>query len=64
MYIIVECDGYIRSAIDVRGQANKYGEPKKFKTKKDAQAWIKKHSYGGMSFHYEIMKEVLPDGQL
>lgn len=57
MYIIVEVDGFIRSAIDKTGKANKYGEPKLFKTKKDAQKWIDRRSYDGMSFHYEI-KEV------
>ena len=57
MYIIVEVDGFIRSAINKQGKPDKYSEPKRFETKKKAQAWIDKHSYTGMSFRYEIKKE-------
>lgn len=56
MYNIVEVDGIIRSCIDVHNKANKYGTPKEFKTKKDAQKWIERRTYKGMSFHYEIVK--------
>lgn len=56
-YIIVEVDGFIRSAIDTKGKPNKYGTPKEFKTRKDAQAWIDKKTYVGMSWHYEIVKK-------
>lgn len=57
MYIIIKVDGKLRNAIDIKGQPNKYGQPKEFKTRKQAQAWIDKKSYYGMSFKYEI-KEV------
>lgn len=57
MFYIVEVDGHVRQIIDTKGKANKYGEPKLFKSRKDAEAWILKHSYKGMSFHYEI-KEI------
>lgn len=55
-FIIVEVDGIIRSAICKDGKANKYGEPKIFKTLREAQKWIDKHSYAGMSFKYEIVE--------
>ena len=54
MYYIVEVDGKLRQIIDTKGKANCYGDPKLFKTRKDAEAWTLKHSYKGMSFHYEI----------
>lgn len=59
MWYIVYVDnsghGY-QAIIDKAGKPNKYGERKIFKTKKDAQAWIDKKSYWGMSFHYELKK--------
>ena len=54
MYRIVKVDGAIRQSIDKTGAPNRYGEPKLFKTKKDAQKWIDKKSYPLMSFYYEI----------
>lgn len=54
MYYIVEVEGIIRSIIDKKGKANKYGEPKLFKTKKEADNWILKKSYKGMTHHYEV----------
>lgn len=54
MYRIVKVDGAIKQSIDKTGVPNRYGEPKLFKTKKDAQKWIDKKSYWGMSFYYEI----------
>lgn len=54
MYRIVKVDGFIRQSIDKTGVPNRYGEPKLFKTKKDAQKWIDKKSYPLMSFYYEI----------
>lgn len=54
MYRIVKVDGAIRQSIDKTGVPNRYGEPKLFKTKKDAQKWIDKKSYPLMSFYYEI----------
>lgn len=57
MYNVIEIDGIIRTCICKNNKADKYGEPKEFKTKADAEKWIKKHSYKGMSFRYEI-KEV------
>lgn len=53
---IVEVDGFMRTAICKDGKANKYGEPKLFKTLREAQNWIDKHSYVGMSFKYEIVE--------
>lgn len=57
MYKVIKVDGWIRQQIDKTGIPNRYGEAKLFKTKKDAQKWIDKNSYWGMSFSYEI-KEV------
>lgn len=56
MYNVVWVDGFMRACIDEKGKANKYGKPKLFKTKKDADAWVKKNSYKGMSFRYEVVK--------
>ena len=59
MFHVCEVDGFIRSAIDVKGKPNKYGTPKEFKTKAEAEKWIKNHSYKGMSFKYEIYEDDL-----
>lgn len=56
MYKIVEVDGIWRAAICKNNKADKYGDPKIFETKAAATNWIEKHSYKGMSFHYEIIK--------
>lgn len=48
MFHVCKVDGFIHSAIDVKGKPNKYGKPKDFKTKSEAEKWIKKHSYKGM----------------
>ena len=53
-YIIIEVDGIMRTIIDNKGKANKYGDAKLFNTRKSAEKWIDVHSYKGMSFHYEI----------
>lgn len=52
-------DGFIRSAIDIKGKPNKYGKPKDFSTKEEAEKWIKKHSYNSMSYKYEIYEDTL-----
>ena len=57
MYHVVEIDGFIHSAINEKGKPDKYTKPKDFKTKKDAQKWIDKHSYPGMSERYEIYQD-------
>lgn len=57
MFKVVYVDGIYRAAIDKKNMVNKYGEPRLWKTREEAQHWIDKHSYKGMSFHYEI-KEV------
>lgn len=62
MYYIVEVDGFIRSQIDVKGNPNKYGKKKLFKTKKAAEEWINKRSYKGMSFKYEIRSQSESEG--
>ena len=50
-------DGAYRAAIDVKGKPNEYGKPKDFETKTEAESWIKKHSYKGMSWKYEIYEK-------
>lgn len=57
MFKVVYVDGVYRAAIDKKNTVNKYGDPRLWKTRKEAQNWIDKHSYKGMSFYYEI-KEV------
>lgn len=57
MYKIVYVDGVYHAAIDKKNRINKYGDPRLWSTREEAQHWIDKHSYKGMSFHYEI-KEV------
>ena len=54
-FIIVEVDGWLRSAIDEKGKPNKYGKPKLFKTREDAEKWVERRSYPGMSWKYEIV---------
>ena len=53
-YIVIEVDGLIRSPISRKGQADKYSQPKLFGPRKEAQEWIDKHTYKGMSWRYEI----------
>ena len=55
MYKVVKVIGFMREAIDKKGKANKYGEPKKF-TLEEAEKFVKKNSYAGMSFKYEIVE--------
>ena len=57
MFKVVFVDGIYRAQIDIKNTPNKYGVCKKFKTRDDAQRWIDRHSYRGMSFTYEI-KEI------
>ena len=59
MFHVCMIDGFIRSAIDVKGKPNKYGKPKDFKTKEDAEKWIKENSYKGMSWKYEIYEDTV-----
>lgn len=55
MYKVIKViDGWSRQQIDITGVPNRYGKPKLFKTKKEAQKWIDKNSYPLMSFCYEI----------
>ena len=54
MYHICMVDGIFRALIDVKGKPNQYGIPKVFETKGAAESWIKKNSYKGMSWKYEI----------
>lgn len=55
MYKVIKViDGWSRQQIDITGVPNRYGKPKLFKTKKEAQKWIDKNSYPLMSFWYEI----------
>ncbi len=57
MYTVIENDGLIRSVICKNNKADRYGDPKLFKDIFEAKSWIKKHSYKGMSFFYEIADE-------
>ena len=59
MFNVIYVDGIYRAVIDTKNRDNKYGDPKQFKTRHDAEAWILRHSYKGMSHHFEI-KEVKP----
>ena len=56
MYKIVYVDGIYRANIDTKNSVNKYGKPRLWKTRKEAEHWIEKHSYKGMSFHYEVVE--------
>ena len=56
MYIIVKVDGWMRQQICTDGKPDKYGEPKLFKTEREAWKWVSKNSYKGMSFKYEIRR--------
>ena len=56
MYYIIEVDGFLRTPIAKSGKPERYEEPKYFKTLKDAKKWVERHTYGGMSFRYEIKK--------
>ena len=53
-FYVVRVDGKYRAAIDTQGRANRYGEPKRFDTRKQAERWIQSKSYPGMSWTYEI----------
>lgn len=55
-YIIVKVNGKIREIIDESGKANKYGKAKLF-TMDDAEKFIKKNTYVGMSCKYEILEK-------
>lgn len=54
MYKVVQIDMSIPYPINKKGQPDKYSEPKKFETKKDAEKWIERHSYTGMSWKYIV----------
>lgn len=56
MFHVVEVDGIWRAVICKNNKADKYGEPKNFLTRKDAQNWIDKRSYAGMSWRYEVVE--------
>lgn len=53
---IVMVDGWYKAVICKNDKPDKYGTPKDFKTRKEAEEWIKKNSYKGMSFKYEIIE--------
>ena len=55
-FIIVEVDGILRTPINKKGKAERYDDPKLFDELKIAEAWVLKHSYRHMSFHYEIQE--------
>lgn len=49
-------DGNYRAIVDKTGIPNRYGARMLFKTKKQAEAWVKKKTYPGMSHGYEVLK--------
>ena len=53
-YYVVEIDMGIPYPINEKGQPDKYSDPKKFRFREQAIKWIDRHSYKGMSWHYEI----------
>ena len=60
-YAIVKIYGIVRELVTVPYGGTKLGcinegNIKIFERKKDANEWIKKNSYGGMSHKYEIVK--------
>lgn len=55
MIKIVKIDGWYRAAIDTAGRPNKYGTPKDFRTREAAEQWIKRRTYCGMSYQYQII---------
>lgn len=57
MFHVCMVDRTFRASIDVKGKPNKYAKPKDFETKAEAESWIKKHSYNGMSWKYEIYEK-------
>lgn len=63
-YIIVEVDGCIHATINKKNKADKYDDPKEFGSRNAAMAWIKRHSYKGMSHHYEIYAVPIDDSAL
>ena len=59
MYGIIQIDnnGYTRNKIiDSLGRPNSYGVPMKFRTEDEAQKWIDKKSYWGMTISYKIVE--------
>ena len=56
MYNVVKVFGDYREIIDNKGKPNRYGDPKLFKTRAEAQKWIDRKSYVGMSYSYEIKR--------
>lgn len=54
MYKIIYVDDIYKACIDKRNTPNKYGEPRLWKTRKEAEHWIENHSYKGMSHSFEI----------
>ena len=58
MYKIIFVDGIYRASISKQNRVDKYGEPRLWKTKEEAEHWIERHSYKGMSFHYEIKENL------
>ena len=56
VYRVVEIEGPIRTYICKNNKADKYDIPKNFKNTKDAEKWIEKHIYKGMSHRYEVVE--------
>lgn len=54
-YHIIEVDGFMRCCVSIQNKADPYGTPKEF-TKAEALHWIDRHTYKGMSFHYELKR--------
>lgn len=56
VYIIIKIDGRIRTKLETNNKFGKYGTAKLFKSRKEADKWILKHSYNGMSWKYEVLQ--------
>lgn len=54
MYKVVKVEGWVRQQICTDGKPDKYGDPKLFRTRREAQKWASENSYKGMSFRYEV----------
>ena len=56
-YKVIKVDGRIRSTwCGSKAGFTKYGKPYVFKTIKEAEQFIERRSYDGMSWKYEIIK--------
>lgn len=60
-FTVVAVDGPIRTPISVYNKPDKYDIPRIFGNKRAVAHWIAKHTYKGMSMHYEIVEHDTED---